>query len=158
MTNMANAVRLLFCTSQKPLSVLIRWVTGSRWSHVALVDGDEVIEAVWPRVRVARLSDVLRAYPAHTYADLPCTTPLGVLLAARSQVGKPYDWTALLGLLLRRDWQLDRRWFCSELVAWAFARMGQPLFRAAALHRVTPHHLWMLAPVPRRQQRGWVAA
>jgi hypothetical protein len=61
-------------------------------------------------------------------------------------VGKPYDLTALFGLLMRRDWQEEDRWFCSELVGWAFAQGGSPLFRADALHRITPQNLWMLAP------------
>ena len=68
--------------------------------------------------------------------------------AAASQIGKPYDYTAILGLGLRRDWQEEDAWFCSELVAWAFQHAGEPLFRAECLRRVTPQHLWMLAPAP----------
>ena len=58
------------------------------------------------------------------------------------------DVTAIVGLGLHRDWQEDDRWFCSELVAWAFEKAGEPLFRAEVLRRVTPQHLWMLAPAP----------
>lgn len=54
----------------------------------------------------------------------------------------------LLGLLMHRDWQEEDRWFCSELVAWAFTQGGSPLFRREAMHRITPQHLWMLAPEP----------
>ena len=114
-------MRVLFCTSKLPGAVLIRAVTWSQWSHVAL---------------------------AHVIVDLPCDFREFVIEAARSQVGKPYDPTALFGLLMHRDWQEEDRWFCSELVAWAFAQGGSPLFRAEALHRVTPQLLWMLAPEP----------
>lgn len=139
-------MRVLFCTSKLPGAVLIRAVTWSQWSHVALVDGDEVIEATWPTVRVAPLAEVIAAHSAHVIVDLPCHSPDEVIKAARSQVGKPYDLTALFGLLMHRDWQEEDRWFCSELVAWAFSQGGSPLFRADALHRITPQLLWMLAP------------
>lgn len=136
-------MRVLFCTSKLPGAALIRAVTWSQWSHVALVDGDEAIEAIWPAVRVAPLAEVIAAHSAHVIVDLPCRLPSDVIRAARSQVGKPYDLSALFGLLMHRDWQEPDSWFCSELVAWAFAQAGSPLFRADALHRITPQHLWM---------------
>lgn len=139
-------MRILFCRSRLPGSVLIRTVTWSQWSHVALVDGNEVIEATWPAVRVAPLAEVLAKHSDHIIVDLACHVPGDVIKAARSQVGKPYDLTALVGLVMHRDWQESDSWFCSELVAWAFAQGGSPLFRQDALHRVTPQHLWMLAP------------
>jgi uncharacterized protein YycO len=139
-------MRLLFCTSRKPGSLLIRAFTWSAWSHVALVDGDEVIEAVWPRVRVAPLQEVLAAHSSHAFVDLPGRAADKILQAARAQVGKPYDWTALIGIVLRRDWQEGDSWFCSELVSWAFAQGGSPIFRTDVMHRITPQHLWMLAP------------
>jgi len=52
----------------------------------------------------------------------------------------------VFGLALRRSWQDKRAWFCSELVAWAAAEAGSPWFRRERIGRVTPEHLWMLAP------------
>lgn len=138
-------MRVLFCTSKLPGAALIRAVTWSDWSHVAIVDGDEVIEATWPAVRVAPMAEVVAKHPKHVVVDLPCSDAGAIIAAARSQVGKPYDLTALFGLLVRRDWQEADRWFCSELVAWAFAQGGSPLFRPEALYRITPQHLWMIA-------------
>jgi len=140
-------MHVLFCTSKLPLAALIRTVTWSKWSHVALVDGDEAIEATWPAVRVAPLAEVIAKHSDHVIVDLPCPVPDEVIKAARSQVGKPYDLTALFGLLMHRDWQEQDSWFCSELVAWAFAAAGQPIFRQDASSRITPQHLWMLAPI-----------
>ena len=99
-------------------------------------------------VRVAPLAKVIAAHSAHIIVDLPCYSPAEVINAARSQIGKPYDLTALFGLLMHRDWQEDDSWFCSELVAWAFSRGGSPLFRREVMHRITPQHLWILAPEP----------
>jgi uncharacterized protein YycO len=143
-------MRLLFCTSRLPAAALIRAVTWSDWSHVALVDGEVVIEATLAGVRVSSLWEVIAAHSAHAIVDLPCQSPVEIIAAARSQVGKPYDLTALIGLLMHRDWQEEDSWFCSELVAWAFAQGGSPLFRAEVMRRVTPQHLWMLAPVTAR--------
>ena len=138
-------MRVLFCTSKLPGAALIRAVTWSDWSHVAIVDGEEVIEATWPAVRVAPLAEIIAKHSCYIVVDVPCADSAAVIAAARSQVGKPYDLTALFGLLAHRDWQEADRWFCSELVAWAFQQGGSPLFRPEALHRVTPQHLWMIA-------------
>lgn len=139
-------MRVLFSTSRWPIAALIRTVTWSRWSHVALIDGDDVIEALWPRVKVSPLADAIAARPNHVIVDLPCNAPDEVIRAARAQVGKPYDLLAIFGLLMHRNWQETDRWFCSELVAWAFNQAGSPLFRAEAMHRITPQNLWILAP------------
>lgn len=138
-------MRLLFCTSKLPGAAIIRAVTWSEWSHVVIVDGDEAIEAVWPAVRATSLYEVIDKHTAHYLVDIPCQYDDAIVAAARSQIGKPYDLTALFGILAHRDWQAPDSWFCSELVAWAFSQGGAPLFRPEALHRVTPQHLWMVA-------------
>lgn len=140
-------MKILFCTSSLPGAALIRAVTWSDYSHVAIIDGDEAIESVWPRVRVTPLADVIASHPDHIIVDFPCLSPIAAIKAARSQVGKPYDLTGILGIGLHRDWQETDSWFCSELVAWAFAQGGTPLFRPEAMHRITPQHLWMLSPI-----------
>ncbi len=140
-------MRLLFCTSNKIGSRLIRAFTWSKWSHVAIVDGNEVIEAAWPRVRIKPLAEVLAEHTAYELVDVPDELLADdVIDAVRSQVGKPYDWTAIVGIFLRRDWEESDSWFCSELVAWGFAQANASLFRADSVRRVTPEHLWMLAP------------
>lgn len=142
-----TSVRLMFSTSRLPLSAVIRAATWSRWSHVALVDGSTVIEAtVLHGVRRVGLADAIAKAADYAFADLVARDPASVIAAAAGEIGKPYDYTALLGLALRRDWQAPGAWFCSELVAWAFEAAGQPLLRAEVVRRVTPQHLWMLPP------------
>lgn len=41
-----------------------------------------------------------------------------------TQVGKPYDATAIAGLALDRDWRTPDSWFCSELMAAALEDCG----------------------------------
>jgi len=142
-----SRVQLMFSTTRHAFSTLIRAATWSRWSHVALVAGPHVIEAV-------ALGGVQQVSKAHAIqrasdfriVDLPAANPQAIIAAARSQIGKPYDWTAIAGLGLHRDWQEDDSWFCSELIAWAAAEAGESWFRCEALRRVTPQHLWMLPP------------
>jgi len=63
---------------------------------------------------------------------------------AKGQVGKPYDWKAIIGMGLRRDWHDDSKWFCSELVEGAFDFVHWPLVRDAdLLDRITPRDLRM---------------
>lgn len=144
---MSGTVRLLFSTTNLPFSWLIRTATWSDWSHVALVDGNTVIEAAAGHgVRELSLKDAIARCSAYEVVDLPASNPSAIIAAARSQLGKPYDWTAIFALGLRRDWQEDDAWFCSELVAWAAAAAGEDWFRCSALRRVVPQHLWMLPP------------
>ncbi|MDH0894341.1 MULTISPECIES: YiiX/YebB-like N1pC/P60 family cysteine hydrolase [unclassified Pseudomonas] len=146
---MSSSVRLLFSTTQLPFSLLIRAVTWSQWSHVALVDIDAgtVIEAAAGHgVREVRLEDAIARASSYQLVDLPSRNPVAIITAARSQIGKPYDWSAIAGIGMHRDWQEEDAWFCSELVAWAAAAAGEEWFRCSALRRVLPQHLWMLPP------------
>ena len=67
-----------------------------------------------------------------------------------SQRGKPYDYSALAGIVLHRDWGTDdSRWFCSELIAWAAQTSGIHLLRTEHKNRITPNHL-LMSPLLRR--------
>lgn len=140
-----SAVQLLFTRRRLPGSGLIRLTTWSAWSHVDLIDGQSVIGAVAfhgveRELLATRLANASRA----AVMTIPCEDARGVIAAAASQIGKPYDWMGVLGISVHRNWQELDRWFCSEMAAWAFHAAGRTLFRPDALHRVTPQHLWML--------------
>lgn len=141
-------MKVLLCTSNMPGAVLIRWLTGSQWSHCAIVSDDGVmaVEATWPRVRMVPVEKIMRAHTKNLVIDIPCANPALAFDHAMDQVGKPYDLTALIGWLSGRDWQEEDSWFCSELVAFAFAQAGSPLFRDGTMSRVTPQNLWMVRP------------
>jgi len=144
-----KTIALLFSTTANPFSGLIRAFTWSSWSHVSIIDGDTVIEAAALHgVRRVPVLDAINRASRGEVVEFQCQDPERIIAAAASQIGKPYDYTALIGLGLRRDWQESDSWFCSELVAWAFQEAGEPIFRADAMHRVTPEHLWMLDPAP----------
>lgn len=139
-------IKLAFCKSNTAISLAIRITTWSQWSHVAIIDGDEVIEAAPSGVRRCSISTLYAENDVVEVVNFRCANPEAIINAANSQVGKPYDFTAVIGIYFHRDWQSRDRWYCAELVAWAFEQAKDPLFRSDALHRVTPQHLWMLSP------------
>lgn len=62
----------------------------------------------------------------------------------RSQVGKPYDTTAIAGLALNRDWREPDSWFCSELMAAALESCGYLPKLAAADNHISPRDLLLV--------------
>ncbi len=138
-------VTLIFARSRSPISWAIRVFTWSRWSHVAVAHAGMVIESQAPRgVQVGTEIAMRGRYSETATVAFDHPDPDALIGAMRSQLGKPYDYRAIVGFLVRRDWTSPRHWFCSELIAWAFAQTGRPLFRPGELARVTPEHLWML--------------
>jgi hypothetical protein len=59
-----------------------------------------------------------------------------------AQLGKDYDWMALIALPFRRKWQAPHKWFCSELAAKAVQFSGRKLNRLPEW-RATPRDLWV---------------
>ena len=142
-------ITLQFSTTSSWSSQLIRWATWSPYSHVDLLLpggwllGATATHGVSVRPQVAERG--LRRFEVDA--------PDAVLEAALSQRGRPYDWTGVLGWGVRRPWQRQDAWFCSELIAWAFEAAGQPLLRAQDLWRITPRDL-LLSPLLKTEGRG----
>lgn len=81
----------------------------------------------------------------YAIVEMPCRDAQAIIDTARSQLGKKYDWTGLVGIAIHsRNWQEEDSWWCSELIAWAFDKGGNPLFTPEARIRITPQHLFML--------------
>lgn len=138
-------MQLIFARSHSPGSLLIRAMTFSKWSHVAMIRGGTVIEARWPRVRITTLDAFKSDHSAWEYGALPVGNVDDAWDYAYDQIGKPYDVGGLLALpFQQRAWQSDERWFCSELVAAAANYAGARLFRDSERSRVTPGDLWRL--------------
>ncbi|QOK96829.1 hypothetical protein HF909_10540 [Ralstonia pseudosolanacearum] len=144
-----SSVQILFTATSGLVSWAIRACSWSKWSHVALVAGDQVIESM-PGYGVRRvpLTGAIQHANRYELVTLPAQDPERIIAVAAGQIGRPYDYSAVLGIGLHRDWQEDDAWFCSELIAWAFQQAGAPLFRAECMRRVTPQHLYMLPVLP----------
>lgn len=132
------------------VSTVIKWFTRSQISHVAWIDDEtgKVYEA-WSSPfpgKVMEVEEISTNHTAGTVVDLydvEGITYEQLLLmrdAAKSQIGKPYDWMGVLGFLTRprKDplWQLA--WFCSEYVTWIFLKGLIRLFNGAEPWKVPP--------------------
>lgn len=138
-------MKLILCTKPGLSSAFLRLVMWSKWSHSAILDEGLVIDTtLWQGgVRVHKAEEFFAKYPAHEVRDIEVDeTPARYWLHA--QIGKSYDWTALVSFVVQRDWQEPDAWFCSELTEAMISMFGKPRFRASA-QRITPRHQEMLA-------------
>lgn len=140
-------MRLIFARQRSISSLLIRFFTGSRWSHVAIVEDDtNVIDATFLHGGVRRrpLADLLTASSRTETLDLMVPNERAAMRWLQAQIGLPYDWTAVTGILFRSPgWAVPDRWFCSELAEAAVMAGGLKRFREDAA-RITPEHVWMV--------------
>ncbi|MBI2769977.1 MAG: hypothetical protein HYX47_10165 [Burkholderiales bacterium] len=136
-----RSVRIVFCRRRNLGSLILRTALWSAWSHCAIVNGDQVIEAsAFHGVRTRPLAELEAEASQREFVDVPCADPAALIAWATAQLNKPYDWRGVFGLAFHRKWQGGDSWFCSELVAAAFAAAGSPLFVTDAW-RITPRDL-----------------
>lgn len=143
---------LVLCTAPNPGAWLLRFVMWSRWSHSAILDEDDQDGVVYDStllgggVRATSMVDFLDHYPKNELrliaVDPDRIDEARAWLAA--QIGKRYDWTALLSWIVRRNWQDEDSWFCSELTEAFIDLFSTPRFRES-VSRITPKHQDMLA-------------
>jgi hypothetical protein len=151
-------IRLQFVAASGFLSGLIRW-----FSHGAGGVGISHVDAVLPDGRLlgARFdkADGVRGvairrpnYEKWIYRaviELPCDKGVeeAFYAALESQLGKPYDWRAILAFFFNRDWRARDSWYCSELQAWALEPPQSGFFQhplALTVNRITPGDLLLL--------------
>jgi len=108
-------IKVHFCNSKKPGAILINIFTLSRYSHVAIETDKRIYES-----RLA--TGVHCPKSLHSIKRTIVFNDLNedhIKAFLDTQVGKPYDKTAIMSFIFRRDWQETGSWFCSELVAMA---------------------------------------
>ncbi len=106
---------LIFGRNNSWISKIIRARTLSKWSHVGILEGDHVVEAVGPKgVTVTPLKDFYARYIETDTRHLP-----GDIEKAKSKIGQPFDLHGLRLILIGMQSQRMDHWFCSDLVAFA---------------------------------------
>lgn len=124
------------------VSKLIQFQTRSIYSHASLIlDDDSILEAMQGRgvVHDRQLTDCRES--VHLFKPVFLPRIHGAALTfARSQVGKPYDYTMVARFVSRQQEKRETqgKWFCSELVYAAFASGGGELFRDTEPWEVSP--------------------
>lgn len=139
-------MQIIFTRRRTLASALIRLATGSRWSHVSVgVSPELVIDATLTHrgVRYRPRQQLLAEASAHEVRDVPVPDEAAALAWLQAQVGKRYDWTAIVGFVFRGRWADPDAWFCSELAEAAIEAGGLVRFRPEAW-RITPGHQWMV--------------
>jgi uncharacterized protein YycO len=117
-------VRLLFVTSPGIASQIIRAFEGGLASHVGIVVDGQVIDATFKHdTELWTMDEFLSKHKVVSDVSFSVPNESVAMWYAHKQLGKPYDWTGLLGFLAWRDWSDDDSWYCSEL-AMAIAQAG----------------------------------
>jgi uncharacterized protein YycO len=136
---------LVLCTNNSIGARLLRFVMWSKYSHAAILDGNVVTDATFWQggVKSHSAQDFFAHYTTYELREIDVHEA-----AAREwlieQLGKKYDWTALLSWVVRRNWQEEDSWFCSELCEAMISLFGKPRFREC-VSRISPRHQEMLA-------------
>ena len=120
-------------------SKLIRWITWSKYSHIAIMfpsEGGIAYEA-WHPHGVRKVQGLSDQHSKGTVVDVKILHPSPfqydiILKALESQLGKGYDWKGCLRFLpsirplLGSHFSRSElaKWFCSELGMWAVQEQG----------------------------------
>lgn len=142
-------MKLVLCTHHGFSAWFLRFAMWSKWSHSAVYDEERccVYDSTFLNggVKKWRADEFFANNPISILR--PIDVPPERIAEARNwleaQLGKPYDWTALLGFISRREWQQDDAWFCSELSETFRTLFGIPRFRYGAW-LITPRHQDMI--------------
>ena len=128
-------------------SFLTRFLTGgARWSHCGILDRERsvVIEALmFKGVVETPLARWMLRYPSFQQIRIDCPQPEAALQFAREQVGKGYDYLAVLGVPWRTAWDHPGRWYCSELLEAALRAGGRLRWRLNK-RGVSPMESWLV--------------
>lgn len=132
-------IKVLFCSNYNIGSLLIRLFTFSKWSHVGIVlDDNTVIDATGGKgVSVHSMHEFISKYRSIEEVSISIPDPIAAKAFLVDQIGKPYDFTALFGLVLQRDWQEPDSWFCSELLEASLVAGGRKRFKDS-VSRIVP--------------------
>jgi hypothetical protein len=142
-------------------SWIIRHMSHSPFSHIdmELPDGTLLGASDSPKAPVVSGNPRGVAIRPADYEDygakyrmvIKTTKADAIFAAAKSQLGKPFDNSALKGFLSdalpgRRDWGATDAWFCSELAVWAFltGRYWEPIPGIWPKNRVSPSDMLLI--------------
>ena len=140
--------RFWFCRSETIAGKVIRLMTMGKWNHVGIEVNDIVYDADAGRgVTTASLDIFLARYTEAEAVDVAVPKAEAFISFLKSQIGKPYDYLAILAFPFRRDWQREEAWFCSEYAAKAALVGGVLPALRLPRHKVTPDQLFFALPL-----------
>lgn len=151
---MAN-IHLIYSNSNKPLSSIIRWRTGSEFSHIGIILESDTLQ-IKPTslvahsalsvkgVRFTTVNTFINNATNHSIRRL--NTPITqeqfneMVYLSKLYEGLDYDLKGAIGLGVDEDWQEDDAFWCSEWVAFLLIKIGMNLKYLNDIHRISPKH------------------
>lgn len=135
-----NNCRILLSRGRGLISTLIRWQTRGEYSHAAILypDGETIIEA-WQGdgVRKKKITD-WKDVDTFAVTNITAEQWKAAIELAEHQLGKGYDYWAIIRFISRGIMPDNDKWFCSELVMHVLRAFGVNLFL-----RIEP---WAVSP------------
>lgn len=136
-------MKLVLCARPWAIgSVLLRAIMWSKWSHSAIYDPStqQVYHAtLWRGVHKTPAAEFFGLYTSIKFQEIRVLHYDDAVSWLELQVGKKYDWTALLSWVVRREWDEPDSWFCSELTE-AFRTLFERRRFSVRASRITPQH------------------
>jgi uncharacterized protein YycO len=142
-------IKIQFVSEPDFSSPLIEFFTWSRFSHVDLVLPDGKLLGARINGGVKIREPGYEEFDSLQQWQVECDEYQAerITVAAKSQIGTPYDWLSIVNFVVHRNWRKTNSWFCSELVAWAFEQGGLPLLNPRVeVNRITPEDI-LLSPL-----------
>jgi hypothetical protein len=126
-------MKIKFSSNLLPFSILCRLYTWSPASHCELVFSDGM--SIYPAMENGHIIMTRTNYRNETHFDLDITKHEEDIIRkwAYSQIGKPYDYTALapFNVLIprtKKNWKDNKQWMCSEFCAYGLDLIDITLF------------------------------
>jgi uncharacterized protein YycO len=139
-------IRFQFVLGRGLSSQAIAWYSSGHFSHVdaLLPDGtllgarSDTIGRVPPGVQMRPA--FYETWKERVVMCMDCTYEQETRFwdFLKSQIGKPYDMTAIWGFLAGRDWRDEDSWYCSELLTAAIEESGVCPVLYTPRNKVTP--------------------
>jgi len=126
-------------------SIIVRVLTLSQFSHVDYVSnlrdpdsGNNMVLGAIPDTGLSyRHQNNNSYYELYKYKSVCLKEKQMFVSYIETKVGSKYDWLAIFGFALpKRNWNDNKKWFCSEIIAAAFNHIGNSLGEGA--RRVSP--------------------
>jgi len=127
-------------------SMVIKLLTFSKFSHMAVLlkDGNVIDTTFLSGVRIQSLEQFSKHYRNRVIREIALPNEAAAEQFLHSQIGKPYDWASLVGIIARNGkWTDEGKWFCSELVEAAVKAGGLDRF-VEKLSRIIPQYCWVI--------------
>lgn len=145
---MESTIKIRFITEKDPIAGAIRFITHApktapSHAEFELSDGTFLGAHAGGGVQI-RKPDYTKTSWDRRYA-IPVAQKQydDVMAFAHAQIGKPYDFSDIVGILLDQNWHCTSKWICSELVLASLLNGGVEFLNVQAgyCHRIDPDRL-----------------